>query len=355
MENYAVVDLFCGVGGLTHGFENEGFKVVTGIDFDKSCRHAYEANNDAKFLHRDIGEMNPSEIERLFPKGSKKILIGCAPCQPFSILNRRNGGKISETNDQRWRLLYAFADLIVKTRPDIISMENVPLLKGFKNGKVFTDFVATLEKAGYYISYEIHNAQHFGVPQRRHRLVLLGSLHGKIEMIQPTHKEKPVTVRDTIGALPGISAGEVSHTDPLHRARNLTELSVKRIKATPEGGGWRDWDKELIANCHKKEGGKAFGSAYGRMSWDDVAPTMTTYCVGYNNGRFGHPEQDRPISIREAALLQSFPETYDFIDPEIPFSSSRLARHIGNAVPVLLGQAVAQSVAKHIEAIENAG
>ncbi len=354
MDDYAVIDLFCGVGGLTHGFEQEGFNVVAGIDFDKSCQYAYDTNNQASFLHRDIGAMSKEEIESLFPAGSKKILIGCAPCQPFSIFNRRNGGKISETNDQRWKLLSAFADLIVKTKPEIISMENVPHLKGFKKGGVFNDFVSKLESAGYHISYEIHDAQHYGVPQRRHRLVLLGSLHGEIEMIAPTHKENPVTVRDTIGELQPITAGQIAEDDTLHRARNLTELSLKRIRATPEGGGWQDWDKELVADCHKKEGGKAFGSAYGRMNWDKVAPTMTTYCIGYNNGRFGHPEQDRPISIREAALIQSFPAHYDFVDPEVDFSSGRLARHIGNAVPVLLGQAVAKSVAKHIHKIENA-
>lgn len=353
MENYVVIDLFCGVGGLTHGFEKEGFNVAAGIDFDRTCEYAYNANNKASFIFRDIGDMNSEEIESLFPKGSKKILIGCAPCQPFSIFNRRNGGGISETNDQRWKLLDAFASLIVKTNPDIISMENVPLLIGFKGGKVFNDFVSKLEKAGYHISYEIHDAQDYGVPQRRHRLVLLGSRHSKIKMIPPTHKNNPVTVRQAIGYLPAIEAGQIAESDSLHRARNLTELSLRRIKATPEGGGWQDWEDELIADCHKKEGGKAFGSAYGRMSWEEVAPTMTTYCIGYNNGRFGHPEQDRPISIREAALLQSFPEGYDFIDPKIPFSSGRLARHIGNAVPVLLGQAVAKSVAKHIESIEN--
>lgn len=327
---------------------------MAGIDFDENCRHAYEANNKARFSHRDIGETSSSEIEDLFKAGSKKILIGCAPCQPFSIFNRKGGGVISETNDQRWKLLDAFADLIVKIAPDIISMENVPLLRAFKEGKVFANFVSKLESSGYHISYGIHNAQDFGVPQRRHRLVLLGSLYGKIEMIEPTHKNNSVSVREAIGALPVISGGEISKSDPLHRARKLNELSLKRIRATPEGGSWRDWEDELVAECHKKEGGKAFGSAYGRMSWDEVAPTMTTYCIGYNNGRFGHPEQDRPISIREAAIIQSFPLSYDFIDPEIPFSSSRLARHIGNAVPVLLGQAIAKSVAKHIGSIENA-
>jgi DNA (cytosine-5)-methyltransferase 1 len=353
VSEYAVVDLFCGVGGLTHGFEKEGFHVAAGIDFDNSCRHAFESNNKSKFYHKDIGEMDASEIESMFPRGAKKILIGCAPCQPYSIMNRRNGGFVNEANDQRWKLLQSFAQLIVKIKPEIISMENVPLLKGFKGGQVYNNFVEVLENAGYYISSDVHDAQHFGVPQRRKRLVLLGSLLGPIEMIQPTHTENPVTVRQAVGTLPAISAGEISESDPLHRARNLSDISMKRIQVTPEGGGWKNWDKELVADCHKKVGGKAFGSAYGRMSWDDVAPTMTTCCIGYNNGRFGHPEQDRAITIREAAILQSFPEDYDFIDPQIPFSAGRIARQIGNAVPVLLGQAVAKSVALHIEKAKN--
>ena len=348
-NDYAVVDLFCGVGGLTRGFLDQGFQVSAGIDFDASCRYAFETNNKSKFLHKDIGKITSKEVEECFPEDKEKILIGCAPCQPFSILNRRQGSSSNINNRDRWKLLYSFASIIKNLRPTVVSMENVPLLKGFQGGVIFNDFVSALEDVGYHISYEIHNAKDYGVPQRRQRLVLLGSLMGKIEMISPTHKHNPVTVGDAIGWLAPIEAGEVSIDDPLHRARNLTELSMRRIKATPEGGGWKDWDDSLIADCHKKKGGSAFGSAYGRMSMDDVAPTMTTYCTGYNNGRFGHPSQDRPISIREAALLQSFPKDYDFIDPETPFSIGRLSRHIGNAVPVALSQAIAKSVELHIE------
>jgi DNA (cytosine-5)-methyltransferase 1 len=129
-------------------------------------------------------------------------------------------------------------------------------------------------------------------------------------------------------------------------------MSKKRIKATPEGGGWQDWDESLLLECHKKEGGQMYQSVYGRMSWNDVAPTMTTYCIGLNNGRFGHPEQDRAISLREAAILQSFPPNYDFVDPNIPFNMQTLARHIGNAVPVGLGIAIAKSVKNHIRSIK---
>lgn len=353
INKFSVIDLFCGVGGLTHGFVNEGFEVTAGIDFDATCKFAYEENNNTQFLHRDIGQISAKELNALYPKGKRKILVGCAPCQPYSIFNRRKGTKASSENTERWRLLYAFSNLITQTKPEIISMENVPLLKGFQKGKVFKDFVKKLEKEGYCITYGIFNSQDYGVPQRRKRLVLFGSLHGKIEMIPPTHEsDKYKTVRSVISQLPALRDGETDSKDPLHRARKLTDLSKRRIKATPEGGSWKDWEEGLVADCHKKEGGKLYGSAYGRMKWDDVAPTITTYCIGYNNGRFGHPEQDRPISLREAALLQSFPGNYKFIEPDINYSMGNLAKHIGNAVPVLLGQAVARSIKRHIAEIK---
>lgn len=348
-KQYSVVDLFCGVGGLTRGFLDKGFNVTAGVDIDEDCQYAYEKNNKANFIGKSVSDLSPEYLNSLFTKNSKKILIGCAPCQPFSIFNQKSNGSVSEVNSERWKLLYSFADLIKHVKPEIVSMENVPLLKSFKDGKVLKDFIKSLKSLGYHVSYDIHDAQFYGVPQRRKRLVLLASIYGPIEMIPYTHKNNVITVKKAIGKLPKIESGEIYEKDILHRSRKLNELSLKRIKATPEGGGWKDWDENLVANCHKKEGGKAYGSAYGRMSWNKVAPTMTTYCIGYNNGRFGHPEQDRAISLREAAILQSFPNKYDFVDPKKIFSSGRIAKQIGNAVPVKLGQAIAMSVEKHIE------
>lgn len=356
IDNYAVVDLFCGVGGLTQGFVQEGFNVVAGIDFDKTCKYAYEKNNNTTFLHKDISKLTVDELKALFPEGKKKILIGCAPCQPYSIFNRNQPKPetaLPDADDPRWLLLYSFSKLIVELKPEIVSMENVPLLKNFKGGKVFNDFVNLLRENGYQVTFEIHDAQNFGVPQRRKRLVLLASLGENIRMIPSTHVDAKVTVKDAIGHLPLLNDGEVNTKDPLHRSRKLTEITKKRIQATKEGGSWKDWDEELKLECHKNEGGKLYGSVYGRMSWSNVAPTMTTYCTGLNNGRFGHPNQDRAISLREAALLQSFPETYDFIDDSQPFSAANLAKHIGNAVPVGLGIAVAKSIKNYIEQFDN--
>ncbi len=353
-KDFSVVDLFCGVGGLTHGFVKEKFKVEAGIDFDKSCDYAFEANNNnAKFIHKDITQFSSKELNNLYGKGKRKILVGCAPCQPFSKYNRKSSNNVKpDPKDIKWKLLYSFANLIEEVQPEIVSMENVPFLVQFNNGKVFKDFVSRLEKNGYIVSWNIVNAQDYGVPQRRKRLILFGSKHGKIELIDKTIKDgKYITVRDAIGHLPEIEDGEAHPKDSLHRARKLTELNKRRIQATKEGGFWRDWDESLWLECHKKESGKSFGSVYGRMKWNDVAPTMTTYCVGLGNGRFGHPEQDRAISLREAALIQSFPENYKFIDPDKPLSTPAIARQIGNAVPVGLGIVIAKSIKNHIKQI----
>jgi len=352
-KDFAVVDLFCGVGGLTHGLVLEDFKVDAGIDFDKSCEYAFEANNKTEFFHEDVTELKPRKLASLYSKGKRKILVGCAPCQPFSIYNsKKSKDKAIQKSDTKWKLLYSFADLIEKVKPEIVSMENVPLLVKFNGGKVFKDFVSRLEKFGYKVTWKIVNAQDYGVPQRRRRLILFGSKHGEVKLIDKKIQDgKLKTVRDAYGHLPVVEDGISHPKDKLHRARKLSDLNKKRIQATREGGFWREWDKSLWLECHKKKNGEPFRSVYGRMKWDDVSPTMTTYCTGLGNGRFGHPEQDRAITLREAALLQSFPEHYEFFNPKGIFSTPAIARHIGNAVPVGLGVAIAKSIKNHIEQI----
>ena len=346
-DDFAVVDLFCGVGGLTHGFVNEGFHVTAGIDFDKSCEYAFATNNNSKFLHKDIANMTSADLSALYPKDKKKILVGCAPCQPFSRINKKDASL-----DNKWKLLYAFGKLAHEVRPEIISMENVPQLAKFNGGKVLNDFIETLQKLGYLVKTHIVEAANYGVPQKRRRLILLASLLGPIELIKPTHDSNNyITVKDAIHHLPKIADGEILQNDTLHRSRKLNDISKERIIATPIGGTWRDWPENLILPCHKKETGKEFGSVYGRMIWDKPAPTLTTYCTGLSNGRYGHPEQQRAISAREAAILQSFPESYQFIDPKTPFSMANVSRHIGNAVPVKLGSAIARSIANHLKTL----
>jgi DNA (cytosine-5)-methyltransferase 1 len=341
-----VVDLFCGIGGLSVGFKSEGFKVVAGVDIDESCRYAFEKNIGSKFVAMSVADLKADELKLMYSPGARKVLVGCAPCQPFSMYTGRyRQNETSEDSDKRWALLRVFAELIEKTRPDVVSMENVPRLTVHP---AFDTFVATLESAGYIVTWHKVRAQHFGVPQRRTRLVLFASRHGEVELTEATHREAPLTVRDAIGELPPISAGSADASDRLHRSRGLGERNLRRLQATKEGGSWRDWDEELQLDCHKKAGGKSFRAVYGRMNWDEPSPVITTQCLGIGNGRFGHPEQDRAISIREAAILQSFPADFDFVASEKRVSGMYLARQIGNAVPPKLGEAVARSIKEHL-------
>lgn len=337
-----VVDLYCGVGGLTHGFVKEGFEVVAGIDFDESCKYAYETNNKAKFISQDITITHSDDVDKHFDGADIKILVGCAPCQAFSTLNNKS------TANEKWKLLYSFSRIIKDIQPDIISMENVSNLIKFDNGKVFNDFIDVLKECEYHIKFDILNAKDYGVPQNRKRLILIASKFGKVEFLPPTTVGQHITLKQAIGSLPPINDGEVHPIDKLHRARKLSPLNKRRIQHTPENGSWKDWPDELILDCHKKASGLTYGSVYGRMSWNDVSPTLTTQCTGLGNGRFGHPQQDRAISLREAAIIQSFPKDYDFIDPEIPLYSSVIERHVGNAVPVELGAFVARTINAHI-------
>jgi DNA (cytosine-5)-methyltransferase 1 len=341
-----VIDLFCGIGGLTHGLIKEGLDVIAGIDNDNSCKFGYEYNNKTKFIHKDILQVSAKDIDKLFGEKNKtiRVLAGCAPCQPFSKLN------IKRITKKQLEPLERFAQLIDEVEPDIVSMENVSGLADTEKYPIFKTFINTLVKNNYSYKYEIVDVSEYGVPQKRKRLVLLASKFGEIELIKRTHKNKKVTVRDVIKTLEPIKDGETSASDLLHRARKLSPMNLRRIKSTPHNGGNSDsWSKELVLKCHKKASGKTYSSSvYGRMRWDDPAPTMTTQCVGLGNGRFGHPEQDRAISLREAAIFQTFPKSYKFIDPNMPFVTANVAKFIGNAVPVKLGSVIGESIKTHI-------
>ncbi len=335
------VDLFCGAGGLTHGFVLEGLEVAAGIDLDPACRFPYEANNDAQFLERDVCKITRKDLEGLFGSAKRTVLAGCAPCQPFSSYAQRYE---SDGKNGKWGLLYQFARLAKVSKPDVITMENVPTVV---NHEVFHDFVDALERLGYSVWFDIVDSSRYGVPQSRRRTVLLASKHGEIRMIEPTH-EKPKTVRQAIKRLRPIGAGESAPRDKLHVSSTLSEKNLWRIKVSKPGGTWRDWPRDLVADCHRAESGRTYPGVYGRMEWDKPAPTITTQCFGFGNGRFGHPEQNRAISLREAAILQSFPRGYAFVPPKGEVAFKTLGRLIGNAVPVELGRAIARSINSHL-------
>lgn len=346
------IDLFCGVGGITHGFVREKIQVVAGIDNDPTCKYSYEHNNKSYFICDDIANVSSGRIKKLYKDAGAdiKILIGCAPCQPYSSLNPKRVQY--KKKHSAWDPLEHFIRIIEEVKPQIVSMENVKELSDEKKYPIFKRFLACLTENDYSYAYEVVDTSTYGVPQKRKRLVLLASRMGEISLIDPTHKDpaKMKTVRDVIGNLQPILDGEVFAKDPLHQSSKLSKLNKSRIKATPKNGGSaKDWPEHLVLDCHKVDSGKTYmATVYGRMRWDEPSPTITTNCLTLGTGRFGHPTQDRAISLREAALLQSFPKNYDFIGKE-KVSKTILSRHIGNAVPVRLAQVIAQSIKLHVE------
>ena len=349
----ACVDVFCGLGGLTHGLAKGGIRVVAGIDLDSECRFPYEANNAARFHELDVREVSGHQLRDLWGTGKYSLLAGCAPCQPFSTYGRHKGRQPS--SKKKWDLVADFARLVREARPDFVTMENVPQLV---DHSVFRDLVSGL--SDYHIWWDVVDCVEYSVPQTRKRLVLLASRLGPVQLIRPSavideqaialidEKVGKPTVRRAISSLKSLQAGESDPDDKLHSACRLSDLNLRRIKASTPGGTWRDWDEAIIANCHTKSSGETYPSVYGRMEWDGPAPTITTQSFGYGNGRFGHPEQDRAITLREAALLQTFPASYRFLPPGQKLRFSVLGRLIGNAVPVRIGEAIAKSLLLHL-------
>lgn len=338
-----VVDFFCGAGGLSYGLKRRGLKVRAGIDIDPACRHPFVKHTGGKFLGRDLSSFTATEIRRLFKRGDVTVLAGCAPCQPFSTyaLGKR------DSSDERWSLLSEFSRLVEELRPAIVTMENVP---GLAVQSVFEDFLDKLVEANYVVSFGVVSCRDYGIPQSRSRLVLMASRFGPIDLLTPDEIQFEVkTVHHAISHLPRIAAGEMCKKDLLHKASRLSKLNLQRIRASLPGGTWRDWPDELVAVCHQKKRGKTFPGVYGRMKWDAPSPTITTQFFGFGNGRFGHPEQNRGLSLREGAILQGFPEKFEFVKPGEHVSFKRIGRMIGNSVPVGLGEIIGETIKAHVE------
>lgn len=336
------VDLFCGVGGLTHGLARGGIDVVAGVDVDEYCRFPFEANNRAEFINADVGTLQPERIRRLLNNAQFTLIAGCAPCQPFSTYSRSSRQRRTDTE---WELVASFGRLVSQVRPDFVTMENVPQIE---QHPVFQTFLRELK--GYQITWSTVECASIGVPQTRRRLVLLASRLGTKKLILATRNQPIATVRQAISHLPKLKAGASDPRDPLHVACRLSDLNLRRIRSSRPGGTWRDWPAPLRAACHRRETGDTYPSVYGRMEWDAPAPTITTQCFGYGNGRFGHPKQDRAITLREAAILQTFPENYRFVPNGTKAHFSRLGKLIGNAVPVRLGEVIATTLLAHAQA-----
>ena len=338
-----VVDLFCGIGGLTRGLLDAGLNVIAGFDNDQTCEYTYNANNNTPFHCLNIRDMTGEEIADCYDEGAVRVLVGCAPCQPFSAMRFKLRG--ANRTDDKYSLLSEFGRMIENVNPSIVSMENVPQIQ---DTDVFRQFIILLDQHGYHINSRIVYCPDYGISQTRRRFVLLASQFGEITLIPPTHDRHNVTVQQFIGDLPPVEAGQTHPDDMLHKAALLSEINLRRIRASIPGGSWRDWPEELRCTCHRKETGQSYSSVYGRMRWNQIGPTITTQFHIYGTGRYGHPEQDRALTLREGALLQTFPPHYDFVDPNRPFIYKDIARHIGNAVPVRLGEVIGQSIYEHL-------
>jgi DNA (cytosine-5)-methyltransferase 1 len=340
-----VYDFFCGCGGTSAGLRAAGLEIRLGIDIDADAKKTFETNfPGATFLKRNITRLPVDVISPYINHNSEDPILFscCAPCQPFSQQNKQRTSK-----GEQALLLYEFARFVEYYLPEFIFLENVPGLQNVEDGAgPFPDFVFFLEGLGYNVDHGVIDSQDYGVPQRRRRLILIASLVGQIKLPQKTHGPGTInplfsSVWDWISDFPPIAAGESHPYVSNHRAAKLSEKNLTRIRATPVGGGRLDWPKELVLECHSGEY-TGHTDVYGRMRKDRPASGLTTRCISLSNGRFGHPEQDRAISLREAACLQTFSRDFVFLG-----SLNSMARQVGNAVPVVLAKIIGEHFKTH--------
>ncbi len=350
-----VFDFFSGCGGTSAGLRqarylDKKFEVVLGLDNNADAAETFQKNfRRAKFKVGDIRAIKCEDIQEVIDECREHPLLftGCAPCQPFSTKNSSRGNR----EDTRSNLLQEFGRFIEYFKPDYILVENVPGIQEIRPGTPgpLNEFLELLHCNGYKYQVDVLKSQDYGVPQRRARLIVLATRHGNIRLPKPTHGpgRKPyVTAWEVIKDLPKVAAGEKHPSVANHQTQSLTPLNLKRIKATPSGGDRRDWPDDLWLDCHKGRNneGKFDGhmDVYGRIRKDQPMGALTTRFISISNGRFGHPEQDRALTVREAAYLQTFPKDFEFCGP-----LGSTAVQVGNAVPVLLAQRLGEVILRH--------
>jgi DNA (cytosine-5)-methyltransferase 1 len=325
------IDLFCGSGAVSAALKANGFKVVAAVDNNPTCARTYKLNHpEVAFRQRDIRKLRPGEIAKKIPPGRRlDLMVVCAPCQPFSSQNRRRGSV-----DPRAPLILQSIRFAKALRPQIIMFENVP---GLATSDIFKELRRSLGAAGYQLGApERIDAADFGVPQRRVRCIVAASFGSGMlpELVKTAPRKAGMTVRMAFSGLSPLEAGAKDSTDSLHVSRLHHEMTLKRLRHIPKNGGSREsLPDDLQLTCHKNCGPRKFSDVFGRMRWDDVAPTLTTGCTDVTRGRYAHPAEDRAITLREAARLQTFPDDYKFAG-----SRSEVADQIGNAVPFELAR-----------------
>ena len=330
------IDLFCGCGGVTAGLKAARFKVIAAVDSDPLACRTYRSNHPSvRLIERDITIIDPWSLrENLLKDANLDLLVVCAPCQPFSSHQRY----VAE--DDRISLILQAIRFANALQPRLILFENVPGLAGPRFQKLREKLVTSLQGQGYHFGMTKRlDAADFGVPQRRVRCIMLASKdHITPELPQRTVEGRQSTVRTAIEDLRPLNSGEADPNDELHFARHHRSMALERLKYIPRDGGSRDsLPNRLQLECHK--GHKGHPDVYGRMTWDAVAPTLTTGCTDLTRGRFGHPRDDRAVTLREAARLQTFPDNYRFLG-----NSKEIATQIGNAVPIRLIEKLAPTL-----------
>jgi len=342
------IDFFCGAGGMTYGLSQAGIKVLAGIDIDETCKETYELNNPgSKFIHADIRNFTVQELKqltRIKRNDDSLVFIGCSPCQYWTKINT-DKNKSEDTKD----LLSEFQRFVKYFRPGYIVIENVPGLYKKRDENTLSPFLEFLEKESYYYDHGLVNANRLGVPQHRIRYLLIGSRLSENINLPEEEEDETLVLKNFLGeknGFPKVCAGHRDKTDFIHTVASLSEKNKKRIELTPKNGGnrlsWKD-HPELQINTYRGKD-HIFKDVYGRMSWDKPAPTITTRFNSLSNGRFGHPEENRAISLREGATLQSFPKTYKFVSANM----ATIARHIGNAVPPEMAKRIGLVILKNI-------
>lgn len=335
------IDLFSGAGGLTLGLRWAGFRVVGAVENDALAVKTYKRYNPRTAMWaEDILDVAVAKVKRrlrLRP-GQLDLLAGCPPCQGFSAMSTRNGGRVVRNAAQK-DLLFEFLRFVRGLKPKVVMMENVPRLAD--DWRIHR-FSADLKKLGYKCRYRVLNTAHFGVPQRRRRVILLATRRAMVSF-PDGDRTRLVTVRDTIAALPRPgNTGDRMHDVTESRTKKVLNL-IKKIPK--DGGGRLSLRKDEQLECHRRLNG--FKDVYGRMSWDAVAPTITCGFVNPSKGRFLHPTQHRTITLREAALIQTFPRYYTFALDRGKFSAAGL---IGNALPPKFIKKIALPLARHVRA-----
>ncbi|MFH6972252.1 DNA cytosine methyltransferase [Flavobacterium petrolei] len=342
------VDFFCSGGGMSHGMQKAGIKILAGIDYDSTCKETYEANiKGAEFIHADVFEYKETELEEklnLQRNDDNLVMIGCSPCQFWSNINTKK-----QKSEKSKDLLKEFQRFVEYFMPGYVVVENVPGVFKKKEESGLQDFINWLkEDKKYNVHCKIHEVSNYGVPQHRKRFTLIANRITDKELSPVRVIGEKVKVKDVIGELngfPTINPGHNDLSDFMHTTAGLSEINLKRLSVTPKDGGTRMsyvFDKELAPKCHYGNT-TGFKDIYGRMWWDKPAPTITTKFFSFSNGRFAHPEEDRAISLREGAVLQSFPKDYIFKTSSIV----NTARMIGNAVPPKYAEAIGKSIIKN--------